>query len=154
MMNSHRLESSFFSESKELTMYITGVEWLDKDMQRLRLDLKNVQADKLPQNCLFERAEKKEKGWLLTFIGKQYEEESSHQIWQSDYYDEQGQEYHFNSWSTSSGKWDEETDKYVESPGTFRVEIPLRDYPYDTVYMLPNFTRRVELPTPVVIKIK
>lgn len=80
MMNSHRLESSFFSESKELTMYITGVEWLDKDMQRLRLDLKNVQADKLPQNCLFERAEKKEKGWLLTFIGKQYEEESSHQI--------------------------------------------------------------------------
>ena len=139
MMNSHRLESSFFSESKELTMYITGVEWLDKDMQRLRLDLKNVQADK---------------GWLLTFIGKQYEEESSHQIWQSDYYDEQGQEYHFNSWSTSSGKWDEETDKYVESPGTFRVEIPLRDYPYDTVYMLPNFTRRVELPTPVVIKIK
>ena len=154
MMNSHRLESSFFSESKELTMYITGVEWLDKDMQRLRLDLKNVQADKLPQNCLFERAEKKEKGWLLTFIGNQYEEESSHQIWQSDYYDEKGREYHFNSWSTYSGKWDEETDKYVESPGTFHVEIPLIDYPYDTVYMSPNFTRQVELPAPVVIKIK
>ena len=33
MMASHRLESSFFSKSKNLTLYIKGITWLDKDME-------------------------------------------------------------------------------------------------------------------------
>ncbi|MEG0846731.1 DUF4179 domain-containing protein [Niameybacter sp.] len=153
MMASHRLESSFFTESKALTMYITGVEWLDKDRQKIKLDLKNVKAEGLPDNVVFEQAQRKEKGWLLTFGGQEYEEDVSYQIWQSNYYDEDGKEYYFNSWSSGmSGYWDEE--KYIETPGVFHVEIPLVDYPYDTVYMTPNFTRNVKLDEPVVITIK
>lgn len=147
MMASHRLESPFFSDSKELIMYITGVEWLDQDMQSIKLDLKNVYAEQLPQNCLFESAQKKENGWLLTFIGKKYKDNDTHQIWKSDYYDEQDQKYYFNKWFVSEGDRSEKTD-------TFRVEIPLIEYPYDIVYMSPYSTRREIFTQPIAIKIK
>lgn len=104
---------------------------------------------------LFEKAEKHGKGWALTFAAKVFEEDASYQIWQSDYYDEEGNAYSFNSWSSGQNDyWDETLEKYIETPGIFRTEIPLTNYPYNTVYMSPLFTRKVELSKPVVIKIK
>lgn len=155
MMASQRLESTFFSQSKNLNMYITGVDWLDKDGQKVKLDLKNVKAEALPEGVAFEKAERKANGWLLTFAAKEFEENSSYQIWDNNYYDEEGNQYELNSWSSGhGGYYDEEQEKYIETPGIFRVEIPLKDYPYDIVYMSPIFTRKVELEQPVVLKIK
>lgn len=155
MMVSHRLESPFFSNSRELTLYITGVEWLDKDMKKVKLDLANVTAERLPQGVTFEKAQRRGNDWILTFAALQYKENTTYQLWNNNYYDSQGNEYSFNSWfSGSSGYWDKESDKYIETPGVFREEIPLKDYPYDTVYMSPAFSRRIELSKPIVIKIK
>lgn len=155
MMKSHRLESPFFSNSKKLTLYITGVDWLDKDMKKVKLDLANVTAERLPQGVIFEKAERIGNDWLLTFAATQYKENTSYQLWNNDYYDEQGKEHNFNSWSSGmSGYWDKEAGKYIDTPNVFRVEIPLKNYPYDTVYMSPAFSRKVKLSKPVVIKIK
>lgn len=154
MMVSHRLESSFFSSSKELTLHITGVEWLDKDMKRVKLDLANVKAERLPQGVTFNKAERIGKDWILTFTAVQYKENATYQLWNQDYYDEQGKEYMFNSWSSFVGHWDEKAQKYIDHSEVFSVEIPLKDYPYDKVYMCPAFSRMVKLPEPVVIKIK
>lgn len=155
MMVSHRLESSFFSNSRELTLYITGVEWLDKDMERVKLDLASVKAERLPQGVTFERAKRIGGDWILSFAAVQYKENTSYQLWSHNYYDEQGKEYTINSWSSGgNGYWDEKAQKYIETPNVFYVEIPLKDYPYDVVYMSPDFSRMVELSEPVVIKIK
>lgn len=154
MMKSHRLESSFFFKSKKLTLYITGVDWLDKEMQKIRLDLINVKAENLPQGVVFEKAVRSGNGWILTFSGKQYIKNTTYQIWSQDYYDEDGNEYTYNSWSDSYGQWDEKQQKYINTPDVFFVEIPLVDYPYDVVYMSPAFSRKVELGKPVKIKIK
>lgn len=154
MMVSHRLESPFFSNSRELTLYITGVEWLDKDMKKVKLDLTNVTAERLPQGVTFEKSERNGNEWVLTFAALQYKKDTTYQLWNNNYYDELGKEHSFNSWTSSSGYWDEEADKYIETPGVFRDKISLKDYPYDTVYMSPAFSRRIELPEPVVIKIK
>ncbi len=153
MIASHRLESSFFSKSKRLTMYITGVTWLDKDREKIKLDLKNVKAEGLPEGVTFEKAERKKNGWLLTFAGKTEKESHSYSIWNSNYYDEAGKEYYYHSWSTTFGYMDEEKDEFIDTPYVFWEEIPLKDYPYDTVYMLPAFTRKVALAQPVVIEI-
>jgi hypothetical protein len=142
MMKSHRLESSFFSNSEELTLYITGVDWLDKDMEKIKIDLANVTAENLPQGVTFENAKRRGDTWILTFVehdGKVSE------IWSSNYYDEYGKEYHINSWSTGVTG---------DSQRTSTVTIPLVNYPYDTVYMSPLYTRKVELTNPIVIKIK
>lgn len=155
MMASHRLESPFFSNSRELTLHITGVEWLDKDMKKVKLDLANVKAERMPQGVTFEKAERNGDKWMLTFAAIQYKKNTTYQLWNNNYYDDQGNEYSFNSWfSGSRGYWDKETDKYIETPGVFRDEIPLKNYPYDTVYMSPAFSRKTELSEPVVIKIK
>jgi hypothetical protein len=155
MMRSHRLESSFFSNSKELTLHIIGVEWLDKDMRRVKLDLANGTAERLPQGVTFENAERRENGWMLTFAAIEYEKNTFYGLWGNNYYDEQGKEYSFNSWSSGmGGYWDEEAQKHIDIPGVFRVEIPLKNYPYDVVYMSPAFSRKIELSQPVVIRIK
>jgi hypothetical protein len=155
MMRSHRLESSFFSNSKELTLYIKGVQWLDKDMEKVMLDLKNVTAERLPQGVIFEKAERIKNDWILTFAAKIYKENTSYQLWSNNYYDEQGKEYTFNSWSSSARAYGGDDDQdNIDNPNVFQVVITLKDYPYDTVYMSPDFSRIVELPEPIVIRIK
>ena len=154
MMNSYRVESAFFTESKELTLYITGVEWLDKDKQRMKLDLANTSAESLPEGVTFESAERMGNRWYLAFGGVQYKENASYQIWENRYYDEQGKEYEYNGWSTTSGIWNEQEKKDIRKPNTFFVQISLDNYPYDTVYMSPIFSRHVQIEEPVAIKIK
>ncbi len=154
MMKSHRLESSFFSNSKELTLYITGVRWLDKDMEKIKLDLANVTADNLPQGVTFEKAKRIGETWILTFV-EQVKDGGARQIWSSNYYDEDGKEYSINNWSTGvTDTLDEKTGQYVDNQKTSTVKIPLVNYPYDTVYLSPISSRTVELSSPIEIKIK
>lgn len=46
--NSFWLDSSFFSESEHLTLYITGAEWLEKDKQWTWVDLNTGETGFLP----------------------------------------------------------------------------------------------------------
>lgn len=154
MMNSYRLESTFFSNSKSLTLYITGTKWLDKDKQKVKLDLVHQTAEELPEGVTFERAVRKENGWVLTFGAIEYEESHMYDFWESQYYDEEGNEYEYHSWSSTTGYIDETTEKYVEKPGMFYIEIPLLNYNKDVVYMVPNFSYYTQLEEPVSIKIK
>lgn len=153
MMKSHRLESSFFSNSEELTLYITEVEWLDKEMEKIKLDLVNVTAEPLPQGVTFEKAVRKGDTWILTFISE-IKDGKGAQIWSTNYYDEDGKEYHYGSWTTGTGYLDEESGKYVDDQKKAIVTIPLVNYPYDTVYLSPLYSRNLELTNPIVIKIK
>lgn len=151
MMASHRLESSFFSDSKKLTIYVNSVTWLDKGMETVKIDLKNKTAEALPQDVNFDKSERVNNNWLLSFSAKEREENACYQLFMHNYYDDKGNEYHYNSWSTHTiDSYDNEDQTKDETP-VFSVEFVLKDYLYDTVYLSPAYSRIVEFSEPIVI---
>jgi hypothetical protein len=154
-MASHRLESPFFSQSRNLTLYITEAVWLAKDMERVKIDLAKGAAQELPQGVTFTQAVRMGSDWQLSFLGTERKKDSSYRLFDHKYYDEGGKEYEYNSMSLGFGYYyNEETGKYEEVPGRFSNEFLLRDYPFDTVYLSPAFSHWTMLTEPVEIKIK
>jgi len=155
MMASHRLESSFFYQSRSLTMYITEAVWLDKGMEKVKIDLANGTTDQLPEGVTLEQAARKGNSWELTFSAMERKENSSYQLFATAYCDEYGGEYSYDSWSSGeTGYFDEAAQKYVETPGVFTDRFTLNDCPYDTVYLMPSYSRSVILRIPIEVKIK
>lgn len=152
MMKTFRLESAFFSQSKKLTLVITGIKWLDKDMERVKVDLANVTAELLPEGVEFKKAVRSENDWYLVFATTEYEENHMYETFGHEYYDEQGNEYLIREWSSHGGYYNEETKTFEE--GVFTEEIPLKNYPHDIVYLSPLYSRTVTLDTPVELKVK
>lgn len=155
MLTSHRVESPYFSESKNLVLYITGATWLDKEMARVRVDLKNAIAEALPPGVELAAVERKEEGWLLTFSAEQLRESFYHQLWDWTYYDEEGNEYRIDGVASTTGlSYDGERGEPVKKPERFTVTFALKDYPYDQVYLVPAYSRVVKFSPPVAIRIK
>jgi len=154
MMASHRLESSFFYKSRSLTMYITDVEWLDKDMERVRVDLAGGKVDRLLEGVELEQAVRRGGSWDLTFLAVERKKNSAYQLFSYIYFDEGGNEYSINSSSTSAVDSIDEAGEHVETPGMFKTRFALTDYPYDTVYLSPVFSRAVSLEFPVEVIVK
>ena len=155
MMKTHMLESAFFSNSKHLTLHITEVTWLSKDMEKVHVDLKNETADKLPQGVNFEKAVKKQNGWIVYFSAPIYEENHHYQLFSMSFYDKDGEKHEIRSSSTTDGSYYiEETDETVELEGRFAVYFPLKDYTDGEVWLEPIFSDIVKLDTPVSLEIK
>lgn len=154
MMASHRLESSYFSGSKHLTLCITQVTWLDKDMERVRLDLDKTQAQRLPQGVTFVKADRRNDSWELTFLAERYQEHHSYQLWAGTYYDESGNAYDINRWTTGGSVRLDENGEAVQDDGCFLTTMALLHYPDDVVYLCPAFSRIVNLEQVVRLKIK
>ena len=149
-MNSYRADSTFFYDAKELAIEITAAELLDKDMDRIRVDLAECKAEAMPEGAELISAERRGDRWVVT-AGCQMRnwsgDESSykfHQIFRSIYYDSEGNEYCINAWSTY---------EYGERSGYFYEEFPLYDYPYDEVWLAPVYSRYWRADEPVTISI-
>ena len=143
MMASFRLESPYFAHSKHLTLHIIGEEWLDKDMERIKVDLAEQTAEKLPEDATLLSAEKRDGGWLVIFRADQ--KEGRHRTaWNSQYYDEAGNQYRMERYGMSTlGE-----DAHVE------FELPLIGYDQDTVWLEPSYSRTTEELVPITIPIK
>ena len=144
MTDSYRVESDFFRGSTSLTLHITRATWLDKDKERIRVDLKNETADILPQGVELDSAERRGGGWLLQFSAQEFEENHSYQLFSSLYYDADGMEYEICSWSSNSG----------DGTGRFDETFPLVGYTADEVWLCPHFTRFTTLPAPLTIPVQ
>lgn len=142
-MADFRLESPYFADSKHLTLHIIGAVWLDKDMERVRLDLADRTAEKLPEGVIFQSADKRDGGWLLTFLAKKRRENYTHQVWEMTFFDETGKEYEMRQRSCST----------VDS-GYFEETLPLPGYEEDFVWLQPAYSRTVQLNVPITIPIK
>ena len=126
---SFRLESPYFADSAHLTLHVTGAEWLDKDMERVRVDLADRTAERLPEDVSFQSAEKRDGGWVLTFRVKQREEHHNYQVWYSTFYDEAGNQYESNRRGTTT-----------EDDGYFEETLPLPGYQEDVVWLSPTYS--------------
>ena len=138
-----RLESPYFADSEHLTLHVTGAEWLDKDMERVRVDLANRTAERLPEGVSFQSAEKRDGGWVLTFRVQQREENHSFQVWYSTFYDEAGNQYESNRRGTTT-----------DASGYFEEMLPLPEYQEDLVWLQPTYSRTTTETTPIAIPIK
>lgn len=153
MMDTYMFESDFFSESKAVTLNITKVQWLNKDQEKVRIDLKNKAAEFLPPGVEIQQIKNLQgTSWALTFS---LEGASDFQQWASStYYDEKGKAYDLNSWSSTSGYFHEEKQEYVEQPNQSYSTIFLEGYPYDIVYFSPLFRHVTIFEEPIQIQIK
>lgn len=138
-----RLESPYFADSRHLTLHITGAVWLDKDMERVRLDLADRTAERLPEGVIWESADRREGGWVLAFRVKQRRENHTHQVWAMTFYDEEGTQYEMRRRGSST-----------DGSGFFTEQVPLPDYTADVVWLEPSYSRTIQLETPVTIPIK
>ena len=126
---SFRLESPYFADSEHLTLHVTGAEWLDKDMERVRVDLANRTAERLPEGVTFQSAEKRDGGWVLTFRVKQRKEHHSYQVWNLTFYDEEGNPYEASRRGTTT-----------DDSGYFEEMLPLPGYWEDVVWLQPTYS--------------
>ena len=138
---SFRLESPYFADSAHLTLHVTGAEWLDKDMERVRVDLADRTAERLPEDVSFQSAEKRDGGWVLTFRVKQREEHHNYQVWYSTFYDEAGNQYESNRRGTTT-----------EDDGYFEETLPLPGYQEDVVWLSPAYSHTTSEAITVPIK--
>ena len=158
---SFRLESPYFADSAHLTLHITGAKWLDKDMERIRVDLANGTADRLPEGVELYSAERSGNGWLVQFSAPEEEEMHFHQLFSMTYYDAEGNEYSMDSRSTMTEPYiegpisDEAFDAYrAAGEGRFFEILPLENYPYEEVWLCPTFSRTAQAEVPVTIPVK
>ncbi len=148
-MTSFRADSPYFYEAKNLTIVVTGAEWLRKDMEKVYINLATGETDTLPAGVSLHLAEKKEKGWIIEMRGEVREANHQHQLFLSQYYDAEGNQHYINSWSTDFGDMDENGDMHY-----FIERYPLMNYFGDKVWLCPSYSHVWEAVAPVEIVVQ
>ncbi len=153
--NSHTktyyLDSPFFSDSEEFTFFITGATLLDKEHERVYIDIENALAPYLPDGVRLEEVESFDSGTVLTFSVEYIEEGHMYQVFGSSYYGLDGHEHFMNSFAS--------TNYFLDQNGEvdetrFTDFVSLKDYNETGVYLSSMFTHRVVLDREIDIKIK
>lgn len=148
-MASFRADSSYFYEAKHLEIVVTGAEWLNKDMEKSYINLQTGETEALPEDVELYAATRVQGGWLLTLEAKYRKPNHHHQLFGSRFYDAEGKEYEINAWSTTFGEPDENGEIL-----TFREEIPLKDYPYEEVWLRPRYSHVWTADEPVRVRVQ
>lgn len=155
-MLSYWLNSPYFSSSEHLTLRITGAKWLDKDRERVRIDLENGTADWLPEGVELYSAERRDNGWLVQF--SVLEKEGHHfSPFGMTYYDAEGNQHEANGISMTTGSPYIEgpiTEPLEESEGRLYVVLPLSGYDGGEVWLCPNYSHVTTETIPVAVPIK
>lgn len=159
------LDSPFFSRGEHLTLCITGAEWLDKDQERIRVDLTGGTGEPLPQGVRLEWTEKREGGWLVSFSAPyRWGNTTLYQIWGHAYQDAGGQVYERDGVSVTttpmalgslSGEALEAHEAYAaENRDRYFESFALKGYQADQVWLEPAWTRVTAYDRPVEVTIK
>lgn len=115
-MVSYRAESSFFYDADCIRLCITSADLLDKDREKLYVNLQTLESDQMPQGVKLWSAERKSSGTELTLLVQ--ESEINHvQVLSSTYHDLEGNAYHCGSWSSSVGFIDQATMEELDGWG-------------------------------------
>ena len=127
-----QLESCYFSENQDLTLYIQEAQWLDQDRTSFTLDLAAGEAGWLPEALGDLTIERREGNVYLSFRN-----DGQSVTFDGYYYDPEGGRHDWGSMSMSST--DEDGDGWCETMTEYRV---LWDYPWDSV-TIPLSSNRV-----------
>ena len=145
-LTSYRAESTYFYESKELTLVITGARFLDKSRERIHLNLLTGESDPLPEGVSFHEAYRESGDWIVSFRADFEKEDFMHQLFFGRYFDPQGQDYMMM-----------ESHSLFGEPGAngshsyFIEQFLLKDYPYDEVWLCPHFSHNWTPQDPIIV---
>lgn len=162
------MDTTYFSDSKDLNLYITQARWLEKDREKIWLNLVTKEHDPLPDGAELAGIQHFGSGYLLTFQEKQlqegrreerhkeiYQEIHMYSLWHG-YLDADGTELHFSSTGASCTYKDPDTGEYLDGSvsGFFYETVPLPDYQGTEVWLKPGFTRVTNFSNPAAIPIR
>lgn len=143
-MVSFRLESPYFSGSDRLTLCITGARWLEKEHERVYVDLEHQTAPWLPEGVTLTSAQRREGGWFLTFrvapTGR-----SASSPFAMTFYDAEGK-----AWETRQMGFTASVDNEEAS----LVMLPLPGYQDGEVWLEAYYSHVTSEDTPIVIPVK
>ena len=134
-MVSYRADSTYFYDSNHLKLVITGARWLRKDMEKTYVNLSTGETGPLPEGTSFESAQKVADGWVVKFRIAFGENDSIMNPFGSQYYDADGNEYANNYCFSELG----ESDAAGKISYHYR-ELSLDHYPYDEVWLCPQYS--------------
>ncbi|MBQ4651728.1 MAG: DUF4179 domain-containing protein [Oscillospiraceae bacterium] len=144
---SYRADSSYFYRANKLELVISGAKWLRKDMDSSYINLSTGETGELPQGASFESAERQGSTWILTFRAELPEGEPMHQLFDSSFCDSEGNEYEINMWSSYFGEDENDSSSY------FYDSFPLKNYPYDEVWLRPSYSHYWSSSEDIVVQI-
>ena len=144
-MVSFRLESPYFSGSDRLTLCITGATWLEKEHQRVYVDLEHQTAPWLPEGVTLTSAQRREGGWFLTFRVAPTGGRSAICPFAMAFYDAEG-----NRWESDQMGFTASGDGGEAS----QVMLPLQGYQAGEVWLEAYYSHATTEETPVVIPVK
>ena len=148
-MVSYRADSTYFYEADHIKLVITGAKWLRKDMQTTYLNLVTGEHGELPEGAAFDSARKQGSGWIVKFRAVWKEGIPMHQLFGHLFYDADGNEYEINQWSSTYGEEDEEGCITF-----FYNEFPLLNFPYDEVWLSPQYSHNWTAEDMIVIAVE
>ena len=150
-MVSFRTDSTWFYDVERMNIMITGAEWLNKDMEKVYVNLKTGETDALPEGVTFHSAVKEDGGWVVSFEVERRGEDLTHSVFSNEYYDMEGNRYNINSWTTKTGGSDEQEEEFANM---FILKFPLKGYYEDEVYLVPDYSHVWKAKKPVKISVK
>ncbi len=148
-MASFRAESAYFYDAKHLEIVLSGVEWLDKDMEKVYVNLETGETGQLPEGVQFKSATKRPEGWIVEFEAEYRKDNHHHQLFSHMFYSEEGEMYEISSWSCTFGEYDENGEAL-----TFIEEFPLKDYHEAEVWLSPYYSHMWRPEEPIIIKVQ
>ena len=144
-MTSFRADSIYFYEAEQIDLVITGARWLDKDMEKIQIDLRNGATNALPQGITLVPAYSEASMSPVTLHVQLDPNESHHILLNMIYYDAAGtllqtsvsfrpcKEHDANCWH----EW-----------------LELDDYRYDHIWICPTYTHSWAAEEPVIIHVR
>ena len=134
-MVSYRTDSPFFYEAKHLKLVITGAKFLRKDMETTYLNLVTGEHGPLPDGAVFDCATRRGADWVVTFRAPYYEDKPMYQLFGHKFFDADGNEYEIHQWSSTYGDPDDNGNITY-----FYDVFPLKNYPYNEVWLSPQYS--------------
>ena len=146
-MISYRAESTYFYEADSFNLVIIGAKWLNKDTETMYLNLGTGETDFLPEEVEFYSATKEEEGWIVTFRAPY--KKTMYQIFGNRCYDKNGTEYEINTWISEL-----DTSVKDSTVSYYFEQFPLKNYPYEEVWLSPLFSHTWTAKEPIIIPIQ
>ncbi len=144
-LTSYRADSIYFYEAKEIRLVITGARWLSKDMEKIRIDLENGEAECLPDGVILMPPDAENSRSPVMVHVRWDGSKQQHILLSMVYYDANGTKCQT---STAVGNCS-------EHDGNCWYEwLTLEDYPYDQIWICPSYSHGWQAEEPITIHVQ
>ena len=146
---SYYAESPYFYKAEHLKLVITGADWLDKEMEETRVNIKTGETGPLPENTRLIGVEREETGRLKLLFEQTHVGGNSYSSpFGMQSYAENGTMYDFVV------MMDGDTGLKEGETGTVTYGYLLEEFPYEEIRLDLMYSKRCRLEKEIVVELK